>query len=133
MQPDLITIAVDTLNDGNTSDHIYTRVDEFANRSVYIGPGHLPEARVLLGLYRTTRKQNGNFKGVLKTSVKFTEDITVPGVDSATDLVSPIITEVNFSFPVGVTVPQLIVARQRQMALLDLDTIMNNLNHVPMI
>jgi hypothetical protein len=93
---------------------------------------HDPAARNLLGLYRTAPKVNGNFKGVLKTSAKFTRDYTVAGVDSS-DLVSPAIVEVNFSFPVGFAAADFVEIRQTLLALLDNDTIMDNLNAIQMV
>jgi hypothetical protein len=132
MQPDTITLAVDEANNASTTDHVYTRFEEHLNRSVYICADHDPAARNLLGFYRTAPKINGNFKGVLKTSMKFTRDYTVVGVDGS-DLSSPIIIEVNYSIPVGVAAADVVENRQTVLALLDTDTIMNNLNRIQMV
>jgi hypothetical protein len=119
-QPDLITIPVDELNTGVDTDHVYSRFDDFANRSVYINTStHNLEMRDTLGLYRTFPKPNGNFKGVGKTSLKFTTDISVDAVDGVSTLVSPMIGEVGFSIPVGATDAQKLILRQRIVALVD--------------
>ncbi len=132
MQPDTITLAVDEANTASTTDHVLTRYEEHLNRSVYISANHEPAARDTLGFYRAAPKANGNFKGVQKTSVKFTKDITVLGVDG-TNLISPIITEVNFSFPVGTPAADYIERRQSVIALLDDDDIMEDLNKILMV
>lgn len=133
MQPDEITISVDEANDaGGNVDHVMTRFEEHLNRSIYIETDHSPAARNTMGFYRTNPKVNGNFRGVQKTSCKFTRDITVDGVDGS-DLIAPIILEVNFSFPVGTLAADFVLARQTALALLDMDTVMDNLNLVLMI
>lgn len=128
MQADTITLAVDVLNNDVNVNKAFTRYQEFENRSVYIGPGHLPEARNLIGFYRTFPTKVGNFKGVLKTAMKFTKDVEVAGVDSASTITSPIIIDVTFSVPVGVTTAELVELRQHVVAALDSDTLMNSLN-----
>lgn len=128
MQSDQIVLAVDAANDSNPANETFSRYQEFENRSVYIGPGHLPEARNMLALYRTFPTRVGNFKGVLKTSVKLTKDMEVAGVDSSTAITSPAILELSFSVPVGVTAANLVHLRQTALALLDDDTFMNSLN-----
>lgn len=133
MQPNTITLPVDAANDANLADQIFTRFDEFSNRSLYIGPAHLPEARYTLGLYRSPIKANGNFRGVKKTSFKLTKDISVLGVDGVSSLTSPIIVETSFSFPVGVLAADVLELRQVDLALIDYDTIMDDLNIVQMI
>lgn len=128
MQGDQLTLSVDVANDSNPVSEVYTRYQEFENRSVYIGADHLPEARNLLALYRTFPTKVGNFKGVLKTSIKFTQDQEVPGVDSSTTITSPAILDLTFSVPVGTTAADLTHLRQRLLALLDDDTFMDSLN-----
>lgn len=133
MQPNTITLAVDELNDSTTVDHTFTRYEEFQNRSVYIGESHDISLRDTLSLYRSFPKQSGNYRGTAKTSVKFTTDVSVVGVDGIASIVSPLILEVSFSVPVGVTPAQLVLARQRAIALLDTDTVMTSLNSTLMI
>lgn len=127
-----ITLTVDEANDGDTTadvDHVYTRFEEFQNRTTYIGATHSLSNRDTLGFYRTFPKANGNFKGVIKNAVKFTKDLSVIGVDGVATLTSPLIVEVNFSIPVGATTAEVLLARQKALALLDLDTVMNKLNN----
>lgn len=132
MQPNVITLAVDVENSGSTADQDYTRFEEYLNRSVYVADGHALDARNTLGLYRTVPKPNGNFKGVAKTSMKFTEDVTVVGSDGS-DLTAPIIVEVGFSVPVGALASKILEIRQRALALLDRDDIMTPLNSTQMV
>lgn len=128
-----ITIAVDTENTGTTENQVYSRFDSSSNRSTYIGDGHSNVARNTLGFFRSLPKKNGNFRGTAKTSLKFTEDITVTGVDGVSALTTPLICEVNFSIPVGATEAQQLELRQRVLALLDMDSIMTPLLNTQMI
>lgn len=133
MQPNVITLPVDTLNNGTPTDESYTRYDAYQNRATYIGASHTADSRDTLTLYRTFPTKNANFKGVMKTSVKFSKDIAVAGVDSSTSLTAPIIFEVNCSIPVGATDAEILLARQRLIALLDLDSVMVPLNSQQMV
>jgi len=128
MQADQITLSVDAANDGNPADQTYDRYREFENRSEYIGVSHVPEAQDKMTLYRTFPTKAGNFKGTSKSAVKFTDDVSVEGVDSSTTLTAPIILEVSFSVPVGTTAAALTEVRQRALALLDNDSLMDSLN-----
>lgn len=128
MQPVTLPLSVDVENNGVPVEQVLTRYEEDMNRTVYIGPGHLPDSRNMMTIYRTFPVRNGNFKGTSKSSIKFTEDRTVPGVDSNTLLSAPMIIEVNFSIPIGVNAERLKEARQRVIAALDLDTFMDALN-----
>lgn len=134
MQADQLTLVVDTENTGtNPVNEIYSRYEEQPNRTTYIGASHTPDARDSLAIYRTFPTKTGNFKGTAKSSVKFTKDVTVAGVDSSTSLTAPIIIEVSFSVPVGTDAYALVAARQRVIAALDNDTFMNALNTQLMI
>lgn len=129
MLPSTITLAVDEDNTGSgTTDHAYDRHDYFANRSVYIhGTNHSAISRDMINFYRTAPKQNGNFRGVMKRAVKFTQDQVVDGVDGVSQIVSPIIYEISCSIPVGVSLAAQVLMRQKGVALLDMDTIMDAL------
>ena len=134
MQPNSITLSVDEQNDGvGPVNHVFTRFEEYQNRSVYIGDNHSMSAKDTVGLYRTFPKPSGNFKGVAKTSFKFSKDVTVLGVDGVSQLTAPIIVDVSFSIPVGATHEQILIARQRALSLLDLDTVMTPLNEQLMV
>lgn len=128
MQPNVISIDVDYLNNGTTTNEEFNRYEEYLNRSVYIGSGHTPDSRNTLAMYRTFPTKSGNFKGVSKSSVKLTLDHSVAGADGVSTLTSPVIIEMNFSVPVGVTAAQLKKCRQRALALLDLDAVCEPLN-----
>lgn len=129
-----ITLAVDEDNDGvGLVNVVFTRFEEFQNRAVYIAANHALNARDLLTVFRSFPKPNGNFRGVAKSTVKFTMDVTVLGVDGVSTLTSPMIGEVSFSLPVGVTAAQTKKLRQRVISLLDLDTVMGPLNDQLMI
>lgn len=128
MQPDQLTLSVDALNNGTPANEIYTRYEEYQNRAAYIGSSHKTDARDLLAIYRTFPTKSGNFKGTAKSSVKFTKDLSVAGVDSTTLITAPIILELSFSVPVGVSNAELKHARQRMLALLDTDSFMDSLN-----
>lgn len=132
MQTNEFTLAVDTANTGSTTDKTYTRFEENLNRSKYIAAGHTLFSRDTLDLYRTSPKISGNFRGTAKSSVKFTTDITVAGVDGS-DLVAPVIVECSFSVPVGAAATVSLEKRQQMLALLDNDTIMAALNDQLMI
>lgn len=128
MLADQLTLSVDAANNASPANQVYTRYDEYQNRSVYIGADHAPDARNMIGFYRTFPTKSGNFKGVCKTSCKLTQDVSVAGVDSNTTLTSPIILDLSFSVPVGATTADLVEVRQRLLALIDNDSLMNSLN-----
>lgn len=123
-----VTLPVDVLNDGVLVNKTFTRYEEFQNRSKYISSSHTLSLRDFFDIYRTTPKKTGNFCGTAKSAVKFTMDVEVPGADSATTLTAPQILEVSFSLPVGSTAEQVVVLRQRAIAFLDNDTLMDRIN-----
>lgn len=134
MQTDTITLSVDEENDGvGPVNHVFTRFEEYLNRSTYIGANHSIASKDTLGLYRTFPKASGNFRGVAKTAFKFSKDVSVTGADGVSQLAAPIIVDVSFSIPVGATHAQILIARQRALALLDLDAIMTPLNEQLMV
>lgn len=125
----IITITVDETNDGATTanvDHVYERYQEFDTRSVYHYSGHEPDLRDMLSFYRTPAKRVGNDRGSQKTSFKFTKDVIVPGVDG-TNIVKTQYYELNCSIPLGVDEADRVIQRQRCVALLDDDAIMEKL------
>jgi len=134
MQPNDITLSVDEQNDGvGPVNYVFTRYEDYQNRAVYIGPNHSMSMRNNLTLYRTFPKISGAFRGVGKTAFKFAQDIQVDGVDGVSQLTSPIIVDVSFSIPVGATHEQVLIARQKALSLLDLDTVMTPLNEQLMV
>lgn len=129
MLDNTITLAVDVLNNGTTVNKVFSRHDDtLPNRSKYISDSHTLASRDILDFYRTPPKKSGNFNGVAKTGFKFTTDYVVAGADASTDVIAPQIAEVSFSLPIGFTTAQLVVLRQRIIALLDNDALMKRLN-----
>jgi len=124
MQDNTVTLAVDMANTGTTTDETYRRFDEQNNRTTYVGPAHSLVLRDQMTLYRTLPKANGNFKGMAKSAIKFTQDISIPGVDAETTITVPHIVEVSFSLPVGTSAEVAMIGRQKLIALLDDDTVM---------
>lgn len=134
MQPNEITLSVDEQNDGvGPVNHVFSRFEDFQNRSTYVSSDHTIALKDTLGFYRTPPKPNGTFKGVAKTSFKISKDILVAGVDGVSQLTAPIIMEVSFSVPVGATTAQILRERQRLVSLLDRDDIMSPLNEKQMV
>lgn len=119
MLPDTITLNVDEANNSVNVSTTWTRVDFFNTRSVYNAAGHSVVERDLLNFYRTAPTKSGNYNGVAKCALKITDDVSVPGVDTTTTVVAPLIGEVAFSVPVGSTAVQQKKLRQRIIALLD--------------
>jgi hypothetical protein len=128
MQPNEITLGVDEANDTVIVNHVFTRNEEYLNRSVYQSDVSSLVAKDTMTFYRTFPKSNGNFRGVAKSAVKFSKDHVVDGVDGVSQLTSPVIVEVSFSIPVGVSDADVLLMRQRCVALLDDDTVMDALN-----
>lgn len=131
-----ISLSVDVTNDGDTTadeTQVYTRYEEHLNRSVYIAADHTMATPHTLSFYRTQPKANGNFPGMAKTAIKFSESLAITGVDGVSTLKVPLISEVSFAVPVGTTPAQLMEMRQRLIALLDNDTVMNNLSLTLMV
>lgn len=119
MLDNTITWSVDDTHDSTPADQVYTRYDEYQNRTVYNGPGHALDARNQAVVTRSFPTVSGNFRGVAKSSLKFSEDVEVAGVDSSTTNVAPSIITVNFAIPVGTTAAQAMEMRQRVVAALN--------------
>lgn len=133
MQDNVLTLAVDELNTDSTTDHVFSRFEEYQNRSVYTEANHQLSAKDTLTLYRTFPKIAGNFKGTAKCALKFSKDYSVDGVDGVASLTSPLIAEVSFSTPVGISVADQLIMRQRIIAILDDDTFMAKLMNQLMV
>lgn len=131
MQDNQITLNVDEANDGSTTanvDHVYQRFETLSSRSVFHNSTHQPDMRDILGFYRTPAKRSGNSRGKQRSSVKFTVDVLVPGVDG-NDVVDTAYIEINSSLPLGVSNTFTKALRQRGVAILDRDDIMDHLNN----
>jgi len=128
MQADQIVLPVDIANNATVVNQAFGKFQTTENRTTYIGPNHAAESRNLMAMYRTFATKTGNFKGTQKSTVKFTKDLAVPGVDASTTLTAPLIMEISFSIPVGADEADVISLRQHAVALLDADSIMTPLN-----
>jgi len=128
MQPNTITLAVDTANSGSTTNKAYDRHEELVNRTTYSGPDHSFSTVNTMQLYRTNPVRSGSFLGAAKTSVKFTKAVTVASAEGE-DTSFPLIGEVSFSIPVGTDVAIVKELRQTILALLDRDDIMDPLHN----
>jgi hypothetical protein len=130
-QPNEIAITVDEANDGSTTAdvvHTYERYLDYENRAVYKhDTNHTLSSRDTLSLLRTFPKANGNFRGQAKSTAKFTKDVIVTGLDGE-NIVAPVIVSLEFSVPVGLSSSEMLLARQKMVALADLDSVMDELN-----
>lgn len=127
MLPNVITLSIDEENNSTPVDHDLSRAEEGSNKSVYYDEDHTVASRSTMSVLRTFPKQSGNFYGTLKTTVKFTKDVEVVGVNGETIKV-PSIAECNFSFPVGVNNAHATLMRQSCIAILDDDSVMDLLH-----
>lgn len=122
------TLSFTYLGEEGSVTKDFTRYDEYQNRTVYIGQNHTLTSRNTLSFYRSFPKQQGNFKGVGKTTFKISEDIVVPGNDGVTEITSPAIIEVNFSLPLGITDVQVENLRLLVASILTDESLMVSLN-----
>lgn len=122
-----LTLPVDVLNNGTLVNKIYNRYESIPNRTVYTGPGHTLLKKDTITFYKTSPKRAGNFNGVARTAIKVTQDETIPGYDATTSISSPLIFDLSFGIPVGVTTPTIKEVRQRVIAILDNDALMARL------
>jgi len=131
MQPNTIALDVNDDNDDGTTPVVtatYSRYDEYQNRAEYIAEDHTLALRNKLGIYRTFPKPSGNFLGVAKSAIKFTQDYSLAGADATTTITAPGIIEVSFSLPVGMTPAQTLELRMRVAAMIVTDAVMAPLN-----
>jgi hypothetical protein len=119
MLPDPMNLAL-TMDDATTPSETLSlvRINEVTNRSTYAIPeleeDHSTEGQAIpahdqvglrhqLQFYRTYAKRSGASRGSAKSTVKVTRDVSVPNADGTGNIVLPLIAEVNFSCPVGVS------------------------------
>lgn len=124
MLSNTISVSYDALGDAQSVEKTYTRYDEYQNRTVYVGENHSPIDKDTLTFYRSFPKQVGNYKGVAKTSFKISKDVEVPGVDGLATFSSPVIIEVTFSVPLGVTDAEALRLRHLASSILSSDSLM---------
>lgn len=126
MQDNEITLAVDVAHNGTLVNKVYTRMDQYMNRTVYTSDEHSFATLDTLTLYRTFPKASGNYPGQAKAALKFSKIALVPGIDGS-NVFGPFIVEVSFSMPVGATTALQLEMRQRAVALLNRDDVLTNL------
>lgn len=127
MQPNQITLAVDETHTSTPVDNIFDRNEEYINRTVYTHGDHTLASKDTLSFYRNAPTVSGNFPGMAKVACKFSRDVTVPGVDTSTTIVSASIGEFSIRVPVGASAAYCLELRQRMVALLNDDTVMDSL------
>lgn len=121
MQPNILVLPVDAVNNGTLTDRSYRRFEEFKDRSVYVGPNHSYISPDTLSIYRTDPKPTASSRGVSKCAVKLSEVVSVPSPDGITNVESTLIGHVSFNLPIGMTPADLLEFRQRIIAVLDHD------------
>lgn len=127
MQDNVITLAVDSANNGTLVDFALTRTAEELNRTTYEFPDHTVASRKTMHLYRTYAKRSGNSRGSTKCALKVTLDASVANADGSGSLVLPVIGEISFSVPVGTDQATLVYLRQVLIAALDRDDVVGKL------
>jgi len=129
---DLIFQVNEDNDDGTTPmvPHAYRRFDKIDNRSFYITPTHSAEARDMLTFHRSLPKTNGNFRGVKKSTMKFTRDVIVLGADGISNITAQEIISVNFSSPVGMTEADMKIRRMTVIAAVADDDVMSAFTYV---
>jgi hypothetical protein len=123
MQANTLTLAVDTANNGTTTDQVYTRFREVENKSVYNGPDGSVSNRQELAFLRKDPKRSGNSQGVSSAEVRLTEEVSVAGVEDSSTVSHLLTGSVSFRIPVGVSSADLLEFRQKIIAVLDDDVI----------
>jgi len=121
--PANIALMVDEANDSTLVEHDLARDISVNRTSMYYDEDHTVASRNMLTFKSVLPKTSGNFYGTLRTNFKFTKDIVVTGVNGE-DIKVPLIGEASFSLPSGVTPAEVLVLRQKMVALLDNDTVM---------
>lgn len=100
MQDATITLPVDKTDTDTPVNLVFSRQEEYLHRSLYISADHQPDMRETLGIYRSPIKPTSAYKGVMRTSCKYTKDVSVLNPVGET-ITSPMIAEVSYSVPVG--------------------------------
>lgn len=101
MLDNLITLPVDQSGDNTTFvDEILTRFRETENKTTYRFPDFTLADRNQVDIYRNDIKPSGNYLGNAKGTIKITDDTIVLAKDG-TDVVTPQISSLAISIPVG--------------------------------
>lgn len=119
MLPTPITLQVDETNDSNPVETVYTAFRD----GIYLHSGHTTASRDMLQFSSVAPKQSGNFYGVDRSTVKFTIDTVVVGVNGE-NIKVPYVVKIESSMPSGVSDALKMKMRQRVVSLYDLDSVM---------
>lgn len=125
-----ITLSVDTANDGVVSDIDFIRFQAYTDKSIYIGPDHTSLITDQVAFYRTAAKPSGTSLGVEKRQIKITQTNSVPTSETDVSTYANDIATLQFSLPVGTSSASKKALRQRLIALLDDDSIMDSFMEV---
>lgn len=120
MIPATFTLAVDTANTGTTSDQVFKHHDTVGQKKIYHRSDHTLSERHDMAVTRKMPTRSGNFLGVAKGGVKFTDDYDVTGLDG-TSITSGGWMSLEFGLPVGVSDADKLELRQRMHAAIDRD------------
>ena len=120
---DPIVLSVDVANNNTPVAVNLARFREVTDETVYKLPSHTLSLRNLVAFSRTFPKQVGNFRGLARAKIVFTQDVTVVGVDGA-NIVAPFTFIVEARTPVGVSLGDQVSKRQHVISLLDNDALM---------
>lgn len=119
MQSDKITYTMGVTGPMGALGFALSRAEETTNRTTYeFTETHTLVARDIVQLYRTYPKRAGESRGCAKCAVKVTTDVSVANASGSGDIVLPLIGEVSFSLPVGVSAAQTLALRCRLAKLL---------------
>jgi hypothetical protein len=125
MLDNTIVLPVDVLNDGTTEDLELRRYQELTDKSVYHGPDHSSTHKSKVELYRTAAKPSGTSRGINRRMIKLTESVAVDTTVIGEQAIADSINSLNFAIPVGASKDFQKIIRQRFIAILDDDTIMD--------
>lgn len=128
MQANTLTLPVDTTNNGTTTNRNYNRYREEPEKTEYRGPDHAGIVQDTLTITRKSPTRNGNFLGAYRTKAQFAQSYDVIGLDGTTQKGINATISIEVVAPLGLTDAQLKELRQRALALLDNDTVMDALN-----
>lgn len=118
MLPDIIDLAVDSLNNGTPSTESFKRHIQELNRTVYTGPNYSVANPNTMTVYRTPAKRSGSYLGSSKSAIKLSSQVSVMNAEGV-QVPAAMIGECSFSIPVGVTPEVALALRQRLIAAID--------------
>lgn len=79
----------------------YEREVEETNRTEYHSPSHTVVARDTMAFSRQAVKPTKEIRGIVRSNLKFTMDVSVLNADGSGNITLPIIVSTDFAIPVG--------------------------------